>query len=54
VVTSEDTAAYLQWVQQRGPGYLAPHRQAVLAALRSLTGRDAEPTAKAWQAVLAE
>jgi hypothetical protein len=53
-VTSEDAAAYQKWAQRQGPGYLAPHRQAALAALRSLTGRDAEPTAKAWQLVLAE
>jgi hypothetical protein len=53
-VASEEAAEYQKWVQQQGPGYLAPHRQAALAALRSLTGRDAEPTAKAWRAVLAE
>jgi hypothetical protein len=31
----------------------SPYRQAVLAALRSLTGRDAEPTAQAWRKALA-
>ncbi|HMF17700.1 MAG TPA: hypothetical protein VKE98_10870 [Gemmataceae bacterium] len=31
----------------------SPYRQAALTALRALTGRDAEPTAAAWRAVLA-
>jgi len=31
----------------------SPYRQAVLEALRALTGRDAEPTAAAWRKVLA-
>ncbi|HYT94907.1 MAG TPA: HEAT repeat domain-containing protein [Gemmataceae bacterium] len=31
----------------------SPYRQAVLAALRSLTGRDAEPTTAAWRQALA-
>ncbi|HYT89298.1 MAG TPA: HEAT repeat domain-containing protein [Gemmataceae bacterium] len=30
----------------------SPYRQAVLGALRSLTGRDPEPTAQAWRKVL--
>jgi hypothetical protein len=32
----------------------SPYRQAVLTALRALTGRDAEPTAAAWRKVLAQ
>jgi hypothetical protein len=52
-VTDEDAAAYRVWLDQQGAGYRPPHQQALLAALRSLTGRDAEPTAKAWRAVLA-
>jgi len=32
----------------------SPYRQAALAALRALTGRDAEPTAAAWRKVLAQ
>jgi hypothetical protein len=52
-VSAEEAAGYPKWVQQQGPGYLAPHHQAAIAALRVLTGRDApEPTAKAWRAVL--
>jgi hypothetical protein len=53
-VTAEDAAAYRDWLRQQSPDYLAPHRSAALLALRALTGHDAEPTAKAWRAVLAE
>jgi hypothetical protein len=31
---------------------LTPYQQSALTALRDLTGRDAEPTAKAWRALL--
>jgi hypothetical protein len=53
-VTDKEAAAYQEWLQKQGPSYRPPHQQAVLAALRALTGRDAEPSAKAWQAVLGE
>jgi hypothetical protein len=53
-VPAEAAAEYRAWVQEQGPNYLAPHRQAALAALRALTGRDAAPTAQAWRAVLAD
>lgn len=46
---------YQKWLRQQGADYLAPHQRAAVAALRALTGRDAEqPTAQAWRAVLAK
>ncbi len=54
VVTEKDAAAYQTWLKQQGPRYVAPHRQAALTALRTLTGRDAAPTAQAWRAVLGD
>jgi hypothetical protein len=48
-------AEYEQWRQRQGRDYLAPHQRAAVAALRALTGRNAdEPTARAWSAVLAK
>ena len=51
-VSASEAADFAEWQKAQGPGYVAPHRVAAVAALRSLTGRDAEPTAKAWRAVL--
>lgn len=52
-VTALEAEAYRDWVEQQGPGYLPPNTQAILAALRALTGRDvAEPTATAWKLAL--
>ncbi len=48
-MSTGDATAYQEWLQQQGPDYVAPHRQAALAALRALTGRDAAPTAQAWR-----
>jgi hypothetical protein len=53
-VTADDVAVYRQWLKEQGPAYRPPHQQAVLAALRALTGRDAEPTRRAWRIVLSE
>jgi hypothetical protein len=49
-----EAAAYDAWKDKQEPAYLSPNHQAALAALRLLTGRDAEPTAAAWRQVLAE
>jgi hypothetical protein len=52
-VSATAAAEYQDWLRQQGAGYLAPHRRAAVAALRTLTGRDApEPTANAWRSVL--
>jgi hypothetical protein len=50
-ILSEDEAKAYQaeFAKQK----TSPYRQAALTALRALTGRDAEPTAAAWRAVLA-
>jgi hypothetical protein len=53
-VTADEAAAYRRWLEGQGPSYRPPHRQAVLSALRGLTGRDAEPTAQAWRAALGD
>ena len=53
VHTRELTADEMGKIQQekleRGPDYLSGHRQAVLSALRRLTGVDAGLTAAAWR-----
>ena len=54
-VSASEARAYSDWLKEQGPEYVAPHHEAVHAALRELTGRDVtEPTAKAWRAALAE
>jgi hypothetical protein len=51
-VTDEDARAYREKLQKDEPGFVSPYHRAVLAALRELTGRDAEPTAQAWRRLL--
>jgi hypothetical protein len=52
-VTSEEAQSYRHWGRNQPADYVAPHQQAVLASLRSLTGRDiAEPSAQAWRDAL--
>lgn len=53
-ITSAEAESYQAWIKSQGPGYLSPNHQAALGALRSLTGRDAEPTARAWRKVLGD
>jgi hypothetical protein len=52
-VLSEDEArACREQLKEDRPGHVAPHRRAVLAALRELTGQDAAPTAQEWRRLL--
>jgi hypothetical protein len=51
-VTEEEAKAYREALSSREPGFVLPHQRAVLTALRELTGRDTEPTAKAWRKLL--
>jgi hypothetical protein len=51
-LTEEEAKACEAKLQGQGPGYVAPHRRAALAALRELTGRDTEPTGEAWRRLL--
>jgi hypothetical protein len=51
-VTDEEAQAYLEKLRKNEPGFVSPYHRAVLAALRELTGRDAEPTAQAWRRLL--
>jgi len=53
-VSPAEAKAYAEWLKAQGPDYVAPHQQAAVASLRSLTGKDAAPTAKAWRAVLGQ
>ncbi|MBM4067563.1 MAG: HEAT repeat domain-containing protein [Planctomycetes bacterium] len=53
-ITPQEAAAYTQWRYGRGPADLSPNHRAVLDALRTLTGRDAAPTARAWRVALAK
>jgi hypothetical protein len=52
VLTKDEAAAYRQALGKHEPGRPSPYHRAVLAALRELTGRDAEPTAAGWRRLL--
>jgi hypothetical protein len=52
VRTRELTPAEARTWQDARPDGLTPYQQAALLALRELTGRDTEPTAQAWRALL--
>lgn len=51
-LTKNDAKAFADVIAGRDKDYVSPSHQAVLAALRRLTGRDAEPTRQAWRDVL--
>jgi hypothetical protein len=51
-LTEEEAAAYKEKLEKREPGTPSPYQRAALAALRDLTGKDAEPTAEAWRKLL--
>jgi hypothetical protein len=52
VVTAKEAQEYQQQFALRQAGGRNPYRQAVLLALRELTGCDAAPTAEAWRKLL--
>jgi hypothetical protein len=52
VLTDEEAAGYQEALGKQEPGRPSPYHRAVLAALRELTGRDAEPTAASWRRLL--
>ncbi len=52
VLTEPEAKAYREELKKRETDGKSPHHQAVLVALRELTGREAEPTAQAWRRVL--
>ena len=49
---TEDEATAREKMVPSEPGRPSPYHRAVLAALRDLTGRDAAPSAEAWQKLL--
>ena len=51
-LTEEEAQIYRNRLQPREPGVLSPYHRAALAALRELTGKDAEPTPQAWRKLL--
>jgi hypothetical protein len=51
-LTDQEAAAYRQKLGERDVTRPSPYNRAVLAALRDLTGRDAEPTPEAWRKML--
>ncbi len=51
-LTDEEVTAYREKLANREPGRLSPYQRAALAALRELSGRDAEPSAEAWRKLL--
>jgi hypothetical protein len=51
-LTDEEAAAYRDRFGKPVPGWPSPYQRVALAALRELTGRDAEPTPEAWRRLL--
>jgi hypothetical protein len=51
-LTDEEATAYREQFDKREPGWPSPYQRVALAALRDLTGRDAEPTPEAWRRLL--
>lgn len=48
-VTGDEARVYEKLLQPSGPEALSPYRRAAVAALRQITGTEAEPTARAWR-----
>ena len=48
----EGEAAEYQRLLKRERGVLPPNHRAALLTLRELTGKDTEPTARAWRELL--
>jgi hypothetical protein len=51
-LTPEEAKEYQQKLTPDQPGRSSPYHRVALAALRELTGRDAEPTPEAWRRLL--
>ena len=51
-VTEGEATAFREQLGEGEPDRPSPYHRAVLAALRELTGRDAEPTPEAWRRLL--
>jgi hypothetical protein len=51
-MNAQEVAAYRAWREKQRPKYVSPNHQFALAALRRLTGLDAEATAAAWREAL--
>jgi hypothetical protein len=51
-LTDAEAASYREKFASPEPGRPSPYREAALAALRGLTGKDTEPTAAAWRRLL--
>jgi hypothetical protein len=52
VVTDQEAKVVAEILGKRAPGMQSPYHQAVLTALRELTGRDTEPRPQAWRRLL--
>jgi hypothetical protein len=52
VLSEDEAASYRKALGNEEPGRPSPYHRAVLAALRELTGLDAEPTAAGWRRLL--
>jgi hypothetical protein len=52
VLAEEEAQTYQAKLDKREPGQLSPYNRAVMNALRDLTGKDTEPTGKAWRKLL--
>jgi hypothetical protein len=51
-LTDEEATAYREQFDKREPGRPSAYQRVALAALREMTGKDAEPTPEAWRRLL--
>jgi hypothetical protein len=51
-LTEEEAKTYREKFDQREPGRPSAYQRVALAALREMTGKDAEPTPEAWRRLL--
>jgi hypothetical protein len=51
-LTEEEVGVYREQFGTSDPSRPSPYQRAVVAALRTITGRDAAPSAQAWRTML--
>ncbi|MGH7226327.1 MAG: hypothetical protein ACRELF_24185, partial [Gemmataceae bacterium] len=51
-LTEEEVGAYREQFGTSDPSRPSPYQRAVVAALRTITRRDAAPNAQAWRTIL--
>jgi hypothetical protein len=51
-LTEDEAKTYREKINKREPGRPSPYQRVALAALREMTGKDAEPTPEVWHRLL--